>query len=88
MIGAMPWDEFETDRREIRPGSRLYVYSDGVHEIHKADGEEWTFNEFVAFMAQPVEPSVSLPAELLKHVRELNGADVLDDDYSIVEVRF
>jgi phosphoserine phosphatase RsbU/P len=88
MIGAMPWDEFETSRREIPAGSRLYVYSDGCHEIHKADGQEWTFGEFVAFMGQSVEPSVSLPAELLKHVRELNGEDVLDDDFSIVEVRF
>ncbi len=88
MIGAMPWDEFETSRREIPAGSRLYVYSDGCHEIHKADGQEWTFGEFVAFMGQSVEPSESLPAELLKHVRDLNGADVLDDDFSIVEVRF
>jgi len=88
MIGAMPWDEFETDRRKISAGTRLYVYSDGCHEIHKVDGGEWTFGEFVEFMSQKVEPPVSLPAELLKHVRQLNGADVLDDDFSIVEVRF
>ena len=88
MIGAMPWPEFETDRREISTGSRLYVYSDGVHEIHKADGGEWTFAEFVAFMSQPFDPTVSLSAKLLKHVRLLNGSDVLDDDFSMVEVRF
>jgi sigma-B regulation protein RsbU (phosphoserine phosphatase) len=66
MIGAMPWGEFETDRRVIPPGSRLYLYSDVVHEIHKPDGEEWTFGEFVAFMSQPAEPPVSIPAGLLK----------------------
>ena len=88
MIGAMPWDEFETDRRKIAPGSRLYLYSDGVHEIHKTDGEEWTYGEFVEFMSQPVDSSVSLSDRLLEHVRMLNGSDVLDDDFSIVEVRF
>jgi len=88
MIGAMPWDEFETERRPITPGSRLYVYSDGVHEIHKADGDEWTFGEFVEFMAQPAAPGTSLPAELFKHVLTLNGSDILDDDFSIVELRF
>ena len=88
MIGAMPWDEFETDRRKIPAGSRLYVYSDGCHEIHKVDGDEWTFGEFVQFISQSVESSVSLPAELLNHVRKLNGADVLDDDFSMVEIRF
>ena len=88
MIGAMPWDEFETVRREIASGSRLYLYSDGVQEIHKTDGEEWTFSEFVEFMSQPVDSSVALADKLLKHVRILNGTDVLDDDFSIVEVRF
>ena len=88
MIGAMPWDEFETVRREIASGSRLYLYSDGVQEIHKPDGEEWTFSEFVEFMSQPVDSSVALADKLLKHVRILNGTDVLDDDFSIVEVRF
>jgi sigma-B regulation protein RsbU (phosphoserine phosphatase) len=88
MIGAMPWPEFETDRQEISTGSRLYVYSDGVHEIHKTDGGEWTFAEFVDFMSQPYDPTVPLSAKLLKHVRMLNGSDVLDDDFSMVEVRF
>ncbi len=88
MIGAMPWDEFETNRRAIPSGSRLYLYSDGVQEIHKPDGEEWTFGEFVGFMSQPVDSAKSLPARLLEHVRILNDSDVLDDDFSMVEIRF
>ncbi len=88
MMGAMPWTDFETQRREIPPGSRLYVYSDGVHEIHKADGGEWTFEEFVAFMSQPPDPSSSIMDRLLRHVRELGDSGILDDDFSLVEVRF
>jgi sigma-B regulation protein RsbU (phosphoserine phosphatase) len=88
MIGAMPWTGFETGRRQVAPGSRLYIYSDGVHEIHKTDGTEWTFEEFVEFMSQPRDPSESLPSLLLDHVRELSGSDSLDDDFSMVEVRF
>ena len=88
MIGAMPWSDFETLRRKISPGSRLYVYSDGVHEIHKTDGSEWTYDEFVAFMAQPPEGSTPIGDRLLDHVRVLNGSDVLDDDFSMIEVRF
>jgi hypothetical protein len=75
-------------RRTIQPGSRLFLYSDGVHEIHKADGEEWTYTEFVQFMSQPDEGPKSLPNRLLEHVRQLNGSNVLDDDFSMVEVRF
>jgi sigma-B regulation protein RsbU (phosphoserine phosphatase) len=88
MIGAIAWDEYKTERRTVPPGSRLYLYSDGVHEIHKADGDEWAFDEFVQFMSQPAGAAVSLPAELLQHVRQLGGREALDDDFSMVEVRF
>lgn len=88
MIGAMPLDEFETERRAIPPGSRLYLYSDGAHEIHMADGEEWTFEDFVAFMSQPEDAAEPLAQRLLTYVRQLRGSDVLDDDYSMVRIRF
>ncbi len=88
MIGAMPWSDFETLRRKIPPRSRLYIYSDGVHEIHKVDGGEWTFEEFVAFLSQPPAAASSIMDRLLKHVRDLNGSAALDDDFSLVEARF
>jgi sigma-B regulation protein RsbU (phosphoserine phosphatase) len=88
MIGAMPWPKFKTDHRKITPGSRLYVYSDGVHEIHKADGGEWTFDEFVAFMSQRTEATSPLGARLLEHVQMLNGSETLDDDFSMIEMQF
>jgi len=39
-------------------------------------------------MSQSPEGPRPLPSRLLEHVRELNGSDVLDDDFSMVEVRF
>jgi sigma-B regulation protein RsbU (phosphoserine phosphatase) len=88
LIGALPDEEFETSRCEVPPGARLYVYSDGCHEIHKADGEDWTFEEFVQFMSQPAGAAGDLLDRLLQLVRELNGDELLDDDFSAIEVRF
>ena len=88
MMGMMPWPEFETKSCAVSPGSRLLLYSDGVHEIHKPDGTEWAFNEFVDFMSQPHEGSVPIMDRLLHQARSLRGSDLLDDDFSIVEVRF
>jgi sigma-B regulation protein RsbU (phosphoserine phosphatase) len=88
MMGMMPGPEFETKTCAMPPRSRLYLYSDGVHEIHKPDGTEWTFTEFVAFMAQRPEGVSSLMDELLGHARDLHGSDLLDDDFSIVEALF
>jgi sigma-B regulation protein RsbU (phosphoserine phosphatase) len=88
MMGMISWPLFDTLETVVQPGARLYVYSDGVHEIHKADGSEWRFEEFVDFLSQ-AQLQETAPGELLlKHVRELSGKEILDDDYSIVEARF
>lgn len=88
MFEIMPWPEFKTSQCPVPAGSRLYVYSDGCHEIHTTGGTEWPFDEFVAFMSAPSPASESLPHRLLKKARELTGADQLDDDFSIIELKF
>lgn len=87
MMGMMPWDEFQTCQRSVAAGSRLYVYSDGCQEILIPDRGVWPFEEFLDFMAQPCANGSPLD-RLLHYVRELHGSDQLDDDFSIVEVRF
>jgi sigma-B regulation protein RsbU (phosphoserine phosphatase) len=87
LMGVMDWDEYTVGECSVPPGSRLYTYTDGAHEIHKPDGTEWSFEEFVAFMSSPPE-SASLMDRLLWHVRELRGSTLLDDDFSIIEAQF
>ncbi|GAA4431067.1 PP2C family protein-serine/threonine phosphatase [Bremerella cremea] len=88
LMGMIDWPHFETHCIEVPSPSRLFLFSDGVFEIHKKDGEEWTFDEFVTFMNQPVEPGRSKMDELYRHVRHLTGSNKLADDFSILEVRF
>jgi len=88
MMGMMPWPEWETSETTIEPGSRLYVLTDGVHEIHKVDGSEWTFNELVEFLLKPQDGEESMMDRLHRHVCELHGSELLDDDFSIIEACF
>lgn len=88
LMGVMDSPEFITNSRPVPLGSRMYLFTDGVHEIHMPDGGIWTFDEFVEFMSVPAQSSESLLDRLLAHVRRLHGSDLLDDDFSIVEVRF
>ena len=88
MIGMMPCDEFESGRCHVKPGSSLFVFSDGVHEIHQPDGEEWPFDDFVDYLSQ-IRQSHDAPIDqLLQHVRKLRGSDQLDDDFSMFEAKF
>jgi sigma-B regulation protein RsbU (phosphoserine phosphatase) len=88
IVGMMPWSDWATSHRDLAPGSRLYLYTDGAHEIHLADGGEWTHAEFVQFVSQPPRPEESIMDRLFAHVKTLKGSETLDDDFSIVEVQF
>ncbi|MFZ5811739.1 MAG: SpoIIE family protein phosphatase [Thermodesulfobacteriota bacterium] len=86
MIGAMPDIAFKSDSRLIEPGSRLFLFSDGVYEVAAPGGEYWQYVEFREYMA-------SLPATdeieaLLAHVRRMGHREVLADDFSMVKATF
>ncbi len=89
MMGMMDWPEFEMGEHQIQSPARLFLFSDGVHEIQKPEGGEWTFEEFVEFLSsQPADPEGRAMDSLLAHVRELRGSEQLDDDFSILEAQF
>jgi phosphoserine phosphatase RsbU/P len=88
LMGVLEWDDFETISRPVAPNSRLYIYTDGCHEIHLTNGTEWPFEDFVTYMSTWPDAESSIMDRLLWHVRELRGSTLLDDDYSIIEARF
>ncbi len=86
-VGMFEWDDFEQHQVEVPPNSRLFVYSDGVFEIHKQDGGTWTYREFMQFISQPDTAEDNIMDRLIRHVRMLKGGNVLDDDFSFMDVR-
>jgi serine phosphatase RsbU (regulator of sigma subunit) len=40
-VGVLGSFEYQTEVVELQPGSRLVVYSDGVHEQRTTDGDEF-----------------------------------------------
>ncbi|MEF3698032.1 SpoIIE family protein phosphatase [Desulfolutivibrio sp.] len=86
MIGGMPDIAYKSDSRVIEPGSRLFLFSDGVYEVAPPGGEYWQFSEFRDYMA-----GLSATGEiesLLAHVRAMGRQEVLADDFSMVKVIF
>jgi phosphoserine phosphatase RsbU/P len=86
-VGMFEWDDFEQKEIIVPKNARIFVYSDGAFEIHKQDGMTWTFREFTQFMSQPDDSEVNTMDRLIQHVRMLKGGDVLDDDFSIMDIR-
>ena len=86
IIGGQPDITYQSIVREIQPPSRLYLFSDGVYEITKADGKIWSLNEFIAFMTQPQIAGRSNLDRLVNHAQVLTQNEAFDDDFAILEI--
>ncbi len=74
------------DHTECSSGSRLTIFSDGTFEIKRADGKWGNMEEFLERLRsmKPDEPLKTL----VKEAREAAGRADLDDDFSLIQVRF
>lgn len=87
IIGAFPKMPFSSASAQIEPGSRLYVFSDGVYEVEGPDGSMWDLEGLAKFLARPEAPGEDLDG-LHAFVCGMRGSPVLEDDFSIVRLEF
>ena len=90
MIGAVPDLEFQASSTSLGAFAKLFLYSDGVHEIERIDKTMWPFNEFIEFMKKgPLDTAGDSKMDrLIAHDREIQGREEFVDDCSIVELQF
>lgn len=87
MIGVMPDSSFPSESCRIAEGASLFVLSDGCYEIRNPQGGILAFEEFETFLHQRGHSETVL-SELLAWVQRKQGGEHLDDDFSIVRIRF
>jgi serine phosphatase RsbU (regulator of sigma subunit) len=87
-IGMLPQGNWGVGRTEVAPGSRLYVFSDGAFEIVEANGKQWVLDDLRAIMGAQELPGVSEAQRLYQAVRAATGPGPLEDDFSVLVVRF
>jgi sigma-B regulation protein RsbU (phosphoserine phosphatase) len=88
MVGAWPDCPFESGTVDLGAFAQLFLFSDGVFEISPPEGPMWQLDDFVQFMTSQPRAEAGLPDRLLAHVRKLHGVEILEDDFSLVEVTF
>ena len=89
MIGALPEAEYQDETRQIVPGSRLYLFSDGAYEIRDSDREMMGYEDLVQIIARvQASSSAGRLDEILAALRAYQGRDEFIDDYSMLEVSF
>lgn len=88
IIGAIAGTQYETRSASIGTGARLYVFSDGVYEVQKADGSMMELEEFASELSAPVSGDDSKLEAMADFARRAGGQDTFEDDFSLLEVRF
>jgi phosphoserine phosphatase RsbU/P len=86
IVGAFPGMPFEEQAVEVAPGSRLYIFSDGIYEVTRPDDSMVTFQEFVGIVSRA--PQGATMPFAIEAIRAERGQPDFEDDVSLVEVTF
>ena len=85
-VGMSLAAKFRSEECDIRSPASLYVFSDGVYEISRPDGTMLEAATFEGALARGAREGRSELDDLLQLAREVRGADVLEDDFSILKM--
>ncbi|MFO0963363.1 MAG: fused response regulator/phosphatase [Phycisphaerales bacterium] len=88
MIGAVAGVPFGTGRVALPAGSRLYVYSDGIHELMQPSGEIWSLRAFLDGVAAEAGKGDGAVDRLIARSRAVRQRDDFEDDVSLLEAVF
>ena len=86
LIGAMEEAQFTELKCTIPDNSMLYIFSDGVYEIEKTDGQMWQFDEFRQYLASQASDLGGTMDRLMEHVRTLCDSVEFSDDFTILGI--
>jgi sigma-B regulation protein RsbU (phosphoserine phosphatase) len=86
MPGVLPGLTYTAIEQEIAPGSRLFIYSDGVYELRdRVTGRMRTQDDFVEMLLDPAKRDLD---EIEASAKAVVADGLFDDDVSLVQVDF
>jgi hypothetical protein len=89
VLGLLPNARFEQGVERLEPGDVLVLYSDGVIEAANASGEEFGEQRLIAAVQSNVHADPGeIRDRILGAVREFTGSDRLDDDQTLLAIRY
>jgi len=87
-VGMFPDAPYVDNCCDVEDLSSLYIFSDGVYEIHQPDGNIWGLDPFIDLLAAYNGASADQLELVLNYIQNLNAKAVFDDDWSLLKVNF
>ncbi len=88
LIGGVFDADFQEESIEVKKGSSLIIYSDGVYEIKRPDGSRTTFVEFFQFVSSNLDDKSQILEKIVLETRKINGPGPFIDDFSLLQIIF
>lgn len=85
MPGVLRGITFASEEQKVAPGSRLFIYSDGVYELRDSTGRVRTQDEFAERLHDPSQRNLE---NIQSGARAIVAPRPFDDDVSLVQVDF
>ena len=87
-IGMLPESDVDDDWCEIPADSTLYLFSDGVYEIHQHNGKIWGLNSFIDLLPDYQNKNFIKLEDLLDQIQFATATRAFDDDFSLLKIDF
>ncbi|MFS8117373.1 MAG: PP2C family protein-serine/threonine phosphatase [Microcoleus sp.] len=87
-VGMFPDAPYVDNCCDVEDLSTLYIFSDGVYEIHQPDGNIWGLDPFIDLLAAYNGGTADQLELVLRYTQKLNAKAVFDDDWSLLKVNF
>ena len=87
-VGMFPDAPYVDNCCDVEDLSTLYIFSDGVYEIHQPDGDIWGLDPFIDLLAAYNGGTADQLELILRYTQKLNAKAVFDDDWSLLKVNF
>jgi serine phosphatase RsbU (regulator of sigma subunit) len=88
MIGATPSAKFVSHTVDVPRGAALYLFSDGVFEVTSAEGRQCGLADLMPLLAGTEAAVPGETARVLGAVKRMAKPGPLDDDFSLLLIRF
>jgi sigma-B regulation protein RsbU (phosphoserine phosphatase) len=86
VIGVTPDAAFKTITKRLSPGSRVYVFSDGVYEVERDDGHILGVDGLIDMLVAERNACGSRVQRIFRQVHAMHGPRGLFDDFSLLEI--
>lgn len=88
LIGAIPGKAYSEELVMVPAGSALYLFSDGVFEIVTKQGVQWGLQDFLPLMPATPDDGETECQRLYEEVVDIARPGGLDDDFTLLILRF